>query len=57
MRIGFFFYQTGFKSRADAEEGISDLYAVGEIDRADQPRVSAYTARNGKRRFGIELCR
>lgn len=52
-----FFYATGYRTHEDAEEAIFDMYADGEIDRCDKPAVKSYTARNGKRRYGVQLSR
>lgn len=52
-----FLYATGYKTRDLAHEAIDDMFADGEIDSCDQPKVTSYTARNGKRRFAVQLSR
>ena len=50
-----FWYATGYKTYEAAEFALIDLFATGEVDLSDWARIEGYTAKNGKRRFGIKL--
>lgn len=52
-----FIYSGGFKNRDAAADEMDDLFAAGEIDRCDCPRVISYKAKNGCTRWGVELQR
>ena len=49
-----YWYATGYKTKDAALLALSDMMPE-EISEAENPKVKPYKARNGKRRYGIEL--
>lgn len=49
-----YWYATGYKTKDAALLALSDMMPE-EISESEAPNVKSYIARNGKRRYGIEL--
>lgn len=43
----------GYKSVEAALDALEDMFAGGEVCEGEHPRISRYTAKNGKVRFSI----
>jgi len=50
-----YWYSYGHKTRAAAEIALEIAYSTGDVLPGERPRIEAYRARDGARRYGIRV--